>query len=41
MILFASDEGLIFAGAVVLVLVVAVTIYRLGEKEDEYEKRKH
>lgn len=41
MIVFVSSEAFLFGSFITLVLIIGAVIYRIREKEDKYEDRKH
>ena len=38
---FVSSDAFVFGSLITLVLIIGAVIYRLREKEDKYEDRKH
>jgi len=41
MIVFISSDGFLFGSFITLALIIGAVIYRISEKEDKYEDRKH
>ena len=41
MVIFVSSEEILLGTIIMLILIIGAIIYRINEKEDDYEDRKH